>query len=110
MPVKRLSRSDKDQIYDILDDFYTEGRYDRAAMELNEVMARIYGYTRSRNTRKTASRRRSVPRKTMNKTRTLSKWQKYVKNKKTQIKYKSGKDKGKLNLKAMGRAYRKKNK
>ena len=46
----------------------------------------------------------------MNKTRTLSKWQKYVKNKKTQIKYKSGKDKGKLNLKAMGRAYRKKNK
>lgn len=42
--------------------------------------------------------------------RKLSKWQSYMKNKKTQIKYKSGKDKGKLNLKAMGRAYRRKNK
>jgi len=42
--------------------------------------------------------------------RKLSKWQSYMKSKKTQIKYKSGKDKGKLNLKAMGRAYRRKNK
>ena len=106
MPIKRLSRSDKDQIYDILDDFYTDGRYDRAAMDLNELMARIYGYNR----RKTRSRSRSRPRKTTKKTRKLSKWQKFVKSPKNQIKYKSGKDKGKLNLKAMGRAYRKKNK
>jgi len=38
----------------------------------------------------------------------LTKWQKFMKSPKSQIKYKSGKDKGKLNLKAMGRAYRKK--
>lgn len=33
----------------------------------------------------------------------LSKWNKYVKNKKNQIRYKSGKNKGKLNLKAMAK-------
>ena len=39
-------------------------------------------------------------------TRTLSKWQKYIKVKRNQIKFKSGKRKGQLNLKAMGKAYR----
>jgi len=78
--------------------------------DLNHIFADFYGYRDQPTRRRTTSRRRSAPRKTMKKTRTLSKWQKYVKNKKTQIKYKSGKDKGKLNLKAMGRAYRKKNK
>ena len=34
----------------------------------------------------------------------LSKWNKYVKNKKNHIRYKSGKNKGKLNLKAMAKA------
>ena len=38
--------------------------------------------------------------------RKLSKWQRYIKVKKNQIKFKNGK----LNLKAMGRAYRKANK
>jgi len=38
--------------------------------------------------------------------RKLSKWQRYIKTKKNQIKFKNGK----LNLKAMGRAYRKANK
>jgi hypothetical protein len=41
--------------------------------------------------------------------RKLSKWQRYLKVKKNQIKFKSGKKKGQLNLKAMGKAYRRKN-
>lgn len=40
-------------------------------------------------------------------TRTLSKWQRYMKVKKNQIKFKSGKRKGQLDLKRMGAAYRK---
>lgn len=40
------------------------------------------------------------------KKRKLSKWQRYIKAKKNQIKFKSGKKKGQLNLKAMGKAYR----
>lgn len=39
--------------------------------------------------------------------RKLSAWQRYIKVKKNQIKFKSGKRKGQLNLKAMGAAYRK---
>lgn len=42
--------------------------------------------------------------------RKLSKWQRFMKSKKNQIKFKSGKKKGQLNLKAMGKAYRKGNK
>ena len=42
------------------------------------------------------------------KRRKKSAWQKYVANKRNQIKYKSGKRKGMLNLKAMGVQYRKK--
>lgn len=38
--------------------------------------------------------------------RKLSKWQRYLKQTKNQIKFKSGKKKGQLNLKAMGKAYR----
>ena len=51
-------------------------------------------------------RRRRRPQKPKKK-RTLSKWQKFMKSPKSQIKIKRGKDKGKLNLKAMGKAYRK---
>lgn len=39
-----------------------------------------------------------------NKPRSLSKWNRYVKQKKNHIRYKSGKNKGKLNLKAMAKA------
>jgi len=55
------------------------------------------------------TRRRRRPQKPKKK-RTLSKWQKFMKSPKSQIKIKRGKDKGKLNLKAMGRAYRKEQK
>lgn len=39
--------------------------------------------------------------------RKLNSWQRYLKQKKNHIKFKSGKDKGKLNLKAMSRAFKK---
>jgi hypothetical protein len=39
--------------------------------------------------------------------RKLNGWQKYIKNKKNHVKYKSGKNKGKLNLKAMSKAFKK---
>lgn len=42
--------------------------------------------------------------------RKLSKWQRYIKVKKNKIFFKSGKRKGQLNLKAMGKAYRRGNK
>lgn len=42
--------------------------------------------------------------------RKKSKWQRYIGVKKNQIKFKSGKKKGQLNLKAMGKAYRRANK
>ncbi len=41
------------------------------------------------------------------KKRKLNGWQKYIKHKKNHIKYKSGKNKGKLNLKAMSKAFKK---
>lgn len=39
--------------------------------------------------------------------RKLNSWQKYIKQKKNHIKFKSGKNKGKLNLKAMSKAFKK---
>ena len=60
-------------------------------------------YTERRSTRGTmAQRSRIAPRK--KKARKLSAWQKYIKNKRNHIKYRDGK----LNLKAMGVAYRRK--
>lgn len=41
--------------------------------------------------------------------RTKSAWQKYMGNKKNQIKFKSGKKKGRLDLKKMGAAFRRTN-
>ena len=38
--------------------------------------------------------------------RKLSAWQRYLKQKKNQIKFKSGKKRGQLNLKAMSKAYK----
>lgn len=42
--------------------------------------------------------------------RKLNAWQRYIKNKKNHIKFKSGKSRGKLNLKAMSRAFKKRGK
>ena len=59
-----------------------------------------------RNTRRKPARKRK-PQKPKRK---LSAWQKYIKQKKNKIFWKSGKDKGKLNFKRMGIAFRKQKK
>jgi len=59
---------------------------------------------RRSTTRRSPARRKAPARK---KARKLSAWQRFIKNKRNHIKFKSGKDKGKLNLKAMARKYRK---
>jgi len=99
----------RDAIFDILDEWEETGNYEDAYQMIQREY-RIYMPTksrRSRNTRRKPARKRK-PQKP--KRRNLSKWQKYMKQKKNQIKYKSGEKKGRLNLKMMGRAYRKKNK
>ena len=97
MPVKKLTKRQFDNIYDI-------ARYEDLSIlvdELNIAFAEIYGYTERRSTRGTmAQRSRIAPRK--KKTRKLSAWNKYVKNKRNHIKYRDGK----LNLKKMGVAFR----
>ena len=100
MPVKKLTKRQFDNIYDI-------ARYEDLSMlvdELNVAFAEIYGYTERRSTRGTmAQRSRIAPRK--KKTRKLSAWNKFVKaNSKKKI-YKFAN--GKLKLKKMGIAFRK---
>jgi len=90
---------------------YREGYNDATRRGGNRVelapiglgMETEYAFRQSQPTRR---RRPQKPKKK----RTLSKWQKFMKSPKSQIKIKRGKDKGKLNLKAMGRAYRKEQK
>lgn len=60
-----------------------------------------------RTTRKVAKKTRSAGGKVKRK---LSAWQKYIKNKRNHIKFKSGSNKGKLNLKAMSRVFKRKKK
>ncbi len=57
--------------------------------------------------RQTSQKASRKPIKKASPKRPLNDWQKYVKNKKKQIKYKSGDKKGQLNLKAMSRAFKK---
>lgn len=103
MPIKRLSRKDKDEIGDIIDDYADDqGFYfDRTIDDLNHVFAKIYGY-KERRKRRGERERRSKP-KTKRK---LSPWNKFVKanSKKKIYQYANGK----LKLKKMGIAYRKK--
>ena len=87
--------------------------YDSLYFGLQDMMDILIGgsyrdvmYPR-RSTRR-RSTRRSKPRRSTrrSKPRTLSKWQKYIKNKRNHIKLRNGK----LNLKKMAVQYRKKNK
>jgi len=59
-------------------------------------------FMQSAQTVQGTEKNRSVKRKTAK----LSKWQKYVKNKRNHIKFKSGKNKGRLNLKAMAKKFK----
>ena len=114
MPVKRLSFDQKDDIYDIIDGDWSD--YDDVINRLNHAFAKIYGYNKGRRPSKGRMIRdlstgfgsfSGGKRK-----RKLSKWQQFVKKnaKFPRFKYKSGKKKGMINLKALGVAYRKKKK
>jgi len=99
----------KDAIFDILDEWEETGNYEEAYQQIQREY-RIYMPTKSRRSRRPTrkpTRRRAVKK---SKPRKLSGWQKFMKQKKNQIKYKSGEKKGRLNLKKMGVAYRKKKK
>ena len=101
MPVKKLTKRQFDNIYDI-------ARYEDLSIlvdELNIAFADIYGYTERRSTRRSmAQRSRIAPRKAAK--RKLSAWNKFVKanSKKKEFRYANGK----LKLKKMGIAFRKK--
>lgn len=88
-PYRRFSRGEDD--YEL---GYRDG-YDDCMRE--------GAFTRSRRN----PTRRKPKRKARAKPRKLTAWNRWVKNKKNHIKFKSGKDKGKLNLKSMARAFRK---
>lgn len=114
MPVKRLSYDQKDDIYDIIDGDWHD--YDDVINQLNHAFAKIYGYNKGRRPSKARKLRdlstgfgSFTPTKQRRK---LSKWQQFVKKnaKFPRFKYKSGKKKGMINLKALGVAYRKKKK
>jgi len=100
MPIKKLTFRQRDQIFDIVDEgtmMEDDSDYSGIPDALNEVFARIYGYSGGTG----SSRRRSRVRKPKRK---LSDWQKYIKNKRNHITFRDGK----LNLKKMCVAYRRK--
>ena len=108
MPIKRLTEKQEDNILDIIDD-HVEGfqsfdnRYDMID-DLNHLFAKIYGYKKgTRPVRRMAPQYERFKQKPKRK---LSAWNKFVKanSNKKKFQYASGK----LKLKKMGIAYRKK--
>jgi len=93
----------RDAIFDILDEWQDTGDYESAYQQIQREY-RIYMPSRSPRGRNRGGNRRAKPK------RKLSAWQKFVKanSKKPRFKYKSGAKKGRINLKALGVAYRKK--
>lgn len=92
-----MPRSRYDTKYVAYDEGYDDG-YEDAMREMR------------RSRKPSTPRRRRKPAQKVKPTRKLSAWQKYIKQKKNKIFWKSGKDKGKLNFKKMGRAFRKQKK
>jgi len=97
MPVKELTYTQRDRIYDIIDGDWTD--YDSVINQLNHEFAKIYGYTRSHRKGSRLSTKRSGPK------RKLNSWQKFIKANSNKKKFKFAN--GKLKLKSMGIAYRK---
>jgi hypothetical protein len=74
----------------------------RLTLEEYEAMRSLISSERESEGSSLSQRKRSKTKKP----RKLSAWNKYVKNKKNQIKFKSGKRKGQLDLKKMARGFR----
>ena len=111
MPIKRLTQKNIDEIGDIIDD-YADG-LDFASYELiddlNHVFAKIYGYQKYPSKRTIARSNRDILPFTRTKRkpkRKLSAWNKFVKANSNKKKFQYAN--GKLKLKKMGIAYRKK--
>jgi len=106
MPIKRITEKTSREIGDILDEYYLDDDiyYEDMIDNLNHLFAKIYGY------QKTLSRKRvqkSWLRETKPKTkRKLSAWNKFIKANSNKKKFQYAN--GKLKLKKMGIAYRKK--
>jgi hypothetical protein len=101
--------TNRDAIFDILDEFDTTGNYEEAYQQILREF-RIYlppilqeNFQMIGNRMPRSRRARSGKRATKPK-RKLSAWQKYIKNKRNHIKYRDGK----LNLKKMGVEFRRK--
>jgi len=94
----------RDAIFDILDEFDTTGNYEEAYQQIQREY-RIYMPTRTTRRRTSRPTRRRRPQKPKKK-RTLTAWQKFVKtnSKKKEFRLRGGK----VNLKKLGVAYRKK--
>ena len=112
MPTKRLTAKQYDTVYEMV-------RYEdltEVVDVLNHYFADIYGYT-NKSRSSYGSKRRVTPDRDYQMSylpikkpkRKLSAWNKYVKanSNKPRFRYKSGAKKGKLNLRAMGVAFRK---
>ena len=99
MPIIKLSNRQYMIIDDLLDEFSVDFDFKRTSRDLNHAFAKIYGYKGTKHFR------RNAPSKIVRSGRKLSAWQKFIKanSKKPRFKLRSGK----LNLKAMGIAYRK---
>jgi len=106
MPVKRLTLSQQETIIDFLSFHYqNEWEVDDAVEEINHFFAKIYGYRAKRDRRASRSTRYYKTKRTK---RQPSAWNKFVKtnSKKKEFQYRDGK----INLKKLGVAYRRKKK
>lgn len=103
MPVKRLSADENDDIYDMLE-YVQRGQedIDVTIEDLNHYFAKIYGYNRTARRKTQRLGTRATPKKKP------SAWNKFVKtnSKKKEFQYRDGK----INLKKLGVAYRRKKK
>jgi len=93
MPIKQLTFSQRDKIYDIIDGDWSD--YDDVIDKLNHEFAKIYGYRNRSRTNK-----RGVKRK-----RPLNSWQKFVKANSKKPRFRSMNNTARL--KKLGVAYRK---
>ena len=101
----------RDAIFDILDEFDETGNYEEAYQQIQREYRIYFTPQEARRTRRRARKDvKSGVRFATKPKRKLSAWQKFVKanSKKPRFKYKSGAKKGRINLKALGVAYRKK--
>lgn len=110
MPIKRIPTRERRDIEDVLADLEEDNLYlDEVITELNHIFAKIYGYQKYPSKKAIARSNRDILPFTRTKRkpkRKLSAWNKFVKANSNKKKFQYAN--GKLKLKKMGIAYRKK--